>query len=325
MSTILVTEDVTGPRYDALAGHWDLHRDTEAWNCPDRLRVALADAEAVIVRNRTQVNQAFLDAAPRLKVVARAGVGLDNIDLEAADRAGVVVVAPTGANAVSVAEHALTMALALAKRIIPSDNSTKAGTWYRIPTQELGGKSWGLLSAGATARATGRLARALGMTVVAYDPFIDPQHPEIVELGIELAPLEHVLSSSDVLSVHLPHTAATHHLLNADTLALLPHGALVINVGRGEVIDEKALGAALESGRVGGAGLDVRDEEPPIPGTLEVHTNVILTPHVAGITEQAQQRIAEILCQQIDAVLNGQRADYAVGSHLSPVLKVASQ
>ncbi len=323
MSTIVVTEDVTGPRYDELAAHWNLHRDAEAWNCPDRLRVALADAEAVIVRNRTQVNQEFLDAAPRLKVVARAGVGLDNIDLEAADRAGVVVVAPTGANAVSVAEHALTMALALSKRLIPSDNSTRAGCWYRIPTQELGGKTWGLLSAGATARATGRLARALGMTVVAYDPFIDPQHPEIAEFGIELATLEQVLSRSDVLSVHLPHTDATHHLLNADTLGLLPHGALVINVGRGEVIDEAALGDALESGRVGGAGLDVRSEEPPIPGTLEHHTDVIMTPHVAGITAQAQQRIAQILCQQIDSVLNGQRATYAVGSHLSPVLEVS--
>jgi len=323
MSTIVMTEDVTGPAYDELAAHWDLLKDAKAWNSPDRLRAVLADAEAVIVRNRTQVNQEFLDAAPRLKVVARAGVGLDNIDLQAADGAGVVVVAPLGANAVSVAEHALAMALALAKSIIPSDNSTKVGCWYRIPTQELDGKTWGLLSAGATARATGRLAAALGMKVVAYDPFIDPHHPEIAETGIELAPLEQVLSHADVLSVHLPHTNATHHLLNTETLALLPRGALVINVGRGEVIDEAALGEALESGRIGGAGLDVRCEEPPTPGILEHHTNVIMTPHVAGITEQAQQRIAQILCQQIDSVLNGQRATYAVGSHVSPMREVS--
>ncbi len=321
MSTIVVTEDVTGPAYEQLSARWGLDRDPEAWNSPDRMRDLLAEAEAVIVRNRTQVDQSFLEAAPRLKVVARAGVGLDNIDLQATDRAGVVVVAPLGANAASVAEHTLTMALVLSKKLIASDASTKAGCWYRIPTQELGGQTWGLLSAGATARATARLARSLGMRVIAYDPFIDPHHPEIDEIGIELAPLETVLAAANVLSVHLPHNEATHQLLNADTLSLLPHGALVINVGRGEVIDEQALLDALESGRVGGAGLDVRNAEPPITGKLENHPNVIMTPHVAGITVQAQQRIAQILCQQIDSILDGKQATYAVGSLSVPLEK----
>ncbi len=322
MSTVVVTEDVIGPAYDELAVRWDLYRDADSWNSLDHLLALLGNAEAVIVRNRTQVNQEFFDAAPRLKVVARAGVGLDNIDLKAADKAGVVVVAPTGANAVSVAEHALAMALALSKRITLSNDSTKAGSWYRIPTQELSGKTWGLLSAGATARATGRLARALGMHVVAYDPYIDPRHPEIAEFGIELASFEEVLSRSNVLSVHLPHSDATKTLLNADAFALLPRGALVVSVGRGEVIDEAALLDALDSGRIGGAGLDVRSEEPPNPGKLEQHPNVIMTPHVAGITEQAQQRIARIICQQIDSVLSGDRATYAVGSHTLPALEV---
>ncbi len=322
MSTIVVTEDVSGPAYEELAARWSLYQDPEAWNSFDHLFALLENAEAVIVRNRTQVNQQFLDAAPRLKVVARAGVGLDNIDLAAADRAGVVVVAPTGANAVSVAEHALAMALALSKRIILSNDSTKAGGWYRIPTQELSGKTWGLLSAGATARATGRLARALGMDVVSYDPFIDPRHPELAGIGIELVSFEEVLSRSNVLSVHLPHSENTKALLNADTFASLPRGALVLSVGRGEVIDEAALLDSLDSGRVGGAGLDVRIDEPPNHGGLEQHPNVIMTPHVAGITEQAQQRIAKIICQQIDAVLNGDSATYAVGSHIHPALEV---
>jgi len=320
VSTIVVTEDVVGPAYDELAVRWGLYRDADAWNSLDQLLALLGNAEAVIVRNRTQVNQQFLDAAPRLKVVARAGVGLDNIDLKAADRAGVVVVAPTGANAVSVAEHALAMALALSKRITLSNDSTKAGSWYRVPTQELSGKTWGLLSAGATARATGRLARALGMKVVAYDPFIDPSHPEVAEFGIELVSFDEVLSRANVLSVHLPPSDATNNLLNADTFASLPRGALVVSVGRGGVIDEAALLDALDSGRIGGAGLDVRSEEPPNLGRLEQHPNVIMTPHVAGITEQAQQRIAQIICQQIDSVLSGDRATYAVGSHILPAL-----
>ncbi|MGT2460760.1 NAD(P)-dependent oxidoreductase [Sinomonas atrocyanea] len=251
MSTVVVTEDVTGPAYDKLAAARSLRRDADAWSSPERLRELLAHAEAVIVRNRTQVDQAFLEAAPSLKVVARAGVGLDNIDLDAADRAGVVVVAPLGANASSVAEHALSMALALSKSLIPSSTSTKAGGWDRTPTQELKGRTWGLLSAGATARATARLARSLGMDVVAYDPYIGPDHPEVLEIGLELAPLDDVLSRADVLSVHLPHTPATDRLLDAHRLALLPRGALLISVGRGEVVDESALLEALTAGRLG--------------------------------------------------------------------------
>lgn len=314
MSVIVVTEEIDGP-YDELAEKWTLRRDGDAWRSTDRLLALIADADVAIVRNRTQVNQAFFDAAPSLKAVARAGAGLDNIDLDAADRAGVVVIAPIGANAASVGEHALALALALSKRLLPTHAATREGGWDRTPTQELRGLTWGLLSAGATARATARLARAIGMTIVAFDPYVDPDHQEIRELGIELAPFDEVLSRANVLSIHLPYTDSTHHLLNERTLALLPAGALVISVGRGEVIDELALVHALNSGRVGGAGLDVRADEPPVPGELEQHPHVILTPHIAGVTVQAQRRIADVLMEQIGAVLNGQPTSFAVGSH----------
>ncbi|MEC5181719.1 NAD(P)-dependent oxidoreductase [Arthrobacter sp. CG_A4] len=323
MSRIVITEAVTGSAYDELARNWSMIREPEAWSSPYRLQQLLADAEAVIVRNRTQVNEEFLRAAPHLKVVARAGVGLDNIDLAAADRAGIVVIAPLGANALSVAEHTLTLALALSKNLIASSALTRTGCWDRIPTQELGGRTWGLLSAGATARATARLARALGMDVIAYDPFVDPDHPDLATIGIRLAPLEDVLSAANVLSIHLPHTSDTHHLLNAERLAMLPPGALVINVGRGEVIDEAALLEALRTGALGGAGLDVRHEEPPIAGELEKHPNVIVTPHVAGITVQAQARIGQILCGQIETILGGHQATYSVGAHATPLQDVA--
>ena len=323
MSTIVVTEDVTGPAYDDLSARRSLCRDAEAWESPDRWPTLMRDAEALIVRNRTRVDSRLLESAPRLKVIARAGVGLDNIDVGAADDAGVVVVAPLGANAVSVAEHAVTMALALSKGLISADHSTRAGTWARTPTQELCGRRWGLLSAGATARATARLARGLGMTVAAYDPYIDENHPEIVDLGIEMLSLSDVLETSQVLSVHLPNTEATRNLLDAAKLALLPEGAYLINVGRGEVVDEEALADAIESGRLGGAGLDVRQQEPPTLGRLEKLANVIVTPHVAGITSQAQERIARILCEQIDLVLSGSAATSAVGNHTIPKLVAA--
>lgn len=316
-----MTEDVSGAPYDRLATRRSLEQRSSAWNETELWPELLRGAEAVIVRNRTQVGQAFFEAAPDLKVVARAGVGLDNIDLAAADEAGVVVVAPLGANAASVAEHALTLALALAKNLVGSDAETKAGGWNRRPTEELAGKTWGLLSAGATARATARLARAFGMNVVAYDPYVDPSHPELRELGVTLGSLDEVLTAANVLSVHLPHTEATHHLLNAHTLAKLPKGALVISVGRGEVIDEAALFSALESGQIGGAGLDVREQEPPVVSKLETHPNVIVTPHVAGISRQAQLRIGEVLCEQIDLVLDGEQATSAVGALKKPAMQ----
>jgi phosphoglycerate dehydrogenase-like enzyme len=151
--------------------------------------------------------------------------------------------------------------------------------------------------------------------VVAYDPYIDENHAEIAELGIRMGSLEAVLAASDVLSVHLPNTDSTRNLLDADKLAQLPRGAYVINVGRGEVVDEHALADAVETGHIAGAGLDVRHNEPPVRGRLEELPNVILTPHVAGVTVQAQQRIARILCDEIDAVLSGAASTYAVGAH----------
>lgn len=312
MTSIVVTEDVGGV-HTRLIERWACRYEPDAWRSETELRRVLADAEVAVVRNRTRVDRAFFEAAPRLAVVARAGVGLDNIDLDAADRAGVVVLAPLGANAVSVAEHALALALALVKRLLPADASTRAGEWDRTPTSELRGRTWGLLSAGATARETGRLARALGMDVVAFDPYLDPDDPRLLESGVRLAALDEVLRASDVLSIHLPSTETTRHLVDADALARLPAGAFLISVGRGEVLDEEALLAALDSGRLAGAGLDVREEEPPLPGRLERHPKVLLTPHIAGVTTEAQERIGTLLVEQLERLLDGHEAELAVG------------
>lgn len=310
---VAITEDVWGEPFADLARRRSVARRTGAWQDRDELIAVTGRARALVVRNRTVVDEALLARCSRLCIVARAGVGLDNIDVDAADRAGVVVTAPLGANAVSVAEHTLGLALALCRQTITLDASCRAGNWTRIPGRELRGGRWGLLGAGATARACGRLATALGMRVLAYDPYIDPAHPGLAAAGIELAALDEVVASSDVLSCHLPATPQTRHLVDRALLARMPSGALLVSVGRGEVIDEDALADALESGALGGAALDVRAQEPPVLGRLEARGNVIFTPHIAGITTQSQQLIMQTLADDIEAVLSGGRAVSNVG------------
>lgn len=310
---VVVTEDVWGEPFEALATEHAVLRCPDAWRDVSRLRELVAGARALVIRNRTRVDEGLLAAAPRLEVIGRAGVGLDNVDLPAADARGVVVVAPLGANAESVAEHVLALALALARRLTEHDAAVRAGRWERTAGRELAGGTWGLLGAGATGRATARLAAALGMAVLGYDPYLPPAIAR--SAGIELVPLEALLGGADVLSVHLPATAETRHLLDAGALSRLRPGCLLINVGRGEVIDEAALARALRDGRVGGAGLDVRAQEPPAPGPLDDAPHVIATPHVAGITRESQLRITSILAADIAAVLDGREAAHAVGAH----------
>lgn len=304
---VLVTEDVWGDPFIRMAQTRAVRRIDGPPYLED-----LDGVRALVVRNRTRVDRELLEAAPDLQVVARAGVGLDNIDVAAADDLGVVVVGAAGANAVSVAEHSIGLALAVARRTAELDTATRAGGWRRLPGRELAGGVWGMLSAGATARATARLARGLGMTVVAYDPYCDPHDAGLAELGISLLPLDEVFATADVLSIHLPATPETRGMVGERLLGLAKPELIVVNVGRGEVVDEAALTAALADGRIAGAALDVRHDEPPEPGPLEAMPNVVLTPHVAGLTAQSQARIAEILCTGIEAVLAGGAATSAV-------------
>ena len=317
MSTIVVVEDVWGQAIERLARRHRVLRRPEAWAEPSTLGCVLQGAHALVVRNRTQVTRHLLQASSSLEIVARAGAGLDNIDLQAADELGVVVVAAVGANAVSVAEHAVCLALGLSRHLIALDGSTRSGGWDRRTGRELAGGTWGLLGAGSTGRATGRLAGALGMRVLAHDPFLAMDDLALRELEIELVGLDELFTRSDVISCHLPATPATRGLVGQKLLARMGADALFINVGRGEVVDEDALADALEDGQISGAGLDVRATEPPQPGRLEKLPNVILTPHVAGITSDSQARIDTLLADQIERVLGGCQASYAVGRHRS--------
>jgi D-3-phosphoglycerate dehydrogenase / 2-oxoglutarate reductase len=305
---ILISEDVWGTPFQTLEGSFPIVRNDDLWSNPEELKAALKDATALVVRNRTKVTADVIAAAPHLKVIARAGVGLDNIDIKAADAAGVVVVAGLGANAVSVGELTLGLALALLRNVPGHDVATREGGWVRTPGRELSGLTWGLLGCGATGLATAKLLQGFGCPVIGYDPYAKNLS------GVELTTFEDVLKRSDVVSIHMPSTAETNGSINAATLALMKKDAVIVNVGRGEVINEADLMAALKAKTIAGAALDVRAQEPPVKGEMEQIANLILTPHVAGITKESQLRINQILVSNIELLLNSKPATHAVGA-----------
>ena len=305
---ILISEDVWGAPFQKLEGSFPITRNDDLWSNPEELKASLKDVTALVVRNRTKVTAEIIAAAPKLKVIARAGVGLDNIDIKAADAAGVVVVAGLGANAVSVGELTLGLALALLRNVPGHDVATRDGGWVRTPGRELSGLTWGLLGCGATGLATAKLLQGFGCQVVGYDPYAKNLS------GIELTTFEDVLKRSDVVSIHMPSTAETNGSINATSLALMKPDAIIVNVGRGEVINEADLIAALKAKTIAGAALDVRAQEPPSKGEMEAIPNLILTPHVAGITKESQLRINQILTSNIELVLNSKPATHAVGA-----------
>ena len=311
---ILISEDVWGAPFEKLGGSFPILREDDLWKNPEDLKAKIKDATALVVRNRTQVTAEIIAAAPQLKVIARAGVGLDNIDLKAADAAGVVVVAGLGANAVSVGELTLGLALSLLRNIPTHDVATREGKWNRTAGRELSRLTWGLLGCGATGMATARLIQGFNCKVLGYDPFVKADDPRLSPLNMSMRSLEDVLKGADVISIHMPSTPQTNNTINSSTLALMKPSAIIINVGRGEVINEADLITALKAKTISGAALDVRAQEPPVVGELETLANVILAPHVAGITSESQLRINEILTANIEMLLTGKAAINAVGS-----------
>ena len=267
-----------------------------------------------MVRNRTQVTRELIESAPHLKVIARAGVGLDNIDIKAADDHGVVVSAALGINATAVGEETLAMALALSRKLIELDASTRNGEWNRKAGSEISGKTWGLLGFGATARATAELLRGFKVKVLAYDPFAKPTSEYLQSINAKLSTLEEVVTQSDFISVHLPSTPETKNIINSELFATMKKSALIISVGRGEVINEADLEAALKGGVIAGAGLDVRAQEPPQDKRFTDLANVVLAPHIAGITHESQAAINRVLVSEISAALSGGEQKFAVGA-----------
>lgn len=258
----------------------------------------MAGVEALIVRNRTQVTAELLEASPDLKVVGRLGVGLDNIDLKACEARDVEVIPATGANNLSVAEYVITNAFALLRNAYQAKHSMLHGKWPRMACagREIGGKVLGLVGYGAIAQETAKLARVLGMEVWATDPFI-PEDSEIWK-GVERVELDALLRGADVVSLHVPLLDSTRLMINANTLHRMKPGSVLINAARGGVVDEAALVDALKSGKIGGAALDVFENEPLTEDDAQKFRgceNLILTPHIAGVTEESNVRVSTMI------------------------------
>jgi D-3-phosphoglycerate dehydrogenase len=310
MHKVLVTENVVGEEMEALKGAFEVSFDPQLWRSPDKLRAAVANVHAIIVRNQTKVDRELIAAAKRLWVIGRAGVGLDNVDVKAASDAGIVVAFTPEQNAISVAELALGLMLSLARMIAAADASTKAGKWERqaFTGTELFGKTLGLVGLGRIGFLVATRARAFGMKILAHDAFVSPDSVLVAESGATLVSIDELLERSDVVSVHVPRTPQTERFLGAAAFAQMKPSALFINTSRGEVVDEPALITALRQKRIAGAALDVRTAEPPTAGELETMPNVILTPHIAAFTVEGQKRVVTSICRDVTAVLRGEPA-----------------
>ena len=270
---------------------------------PAALRQEVAGYEGLIVRSATKVTREVLQAGKKLKVVGRAGAGVDNIDVKAAAELGILVTNTPGGNSAAVAELTLGLMFALARSIPRADAAMKQGQWLKkeLEGRELGGKTLGLVGIGNVGAIVSRLAGALGMKVVAHDPYVTPDRAR--QLGAELLPLDAVLARSDFVSIHVPKTKETAGMVNAAILQKMKRGVYLVNCARGGIVVEKDLLAALESGQVAGAGLDVYDEEPPKDYGLARHPKVIATPHIGAATEEAQVVVAVMVAEQIGRYL----------------------
>jgi (S)-sulfolactate dehydrogenase len=294
----------------AIAAHLtgrDVLYDPKLVDDAPRLFAALKDARAIVVRNRTQVRGALFDAAPRLAVVGRLGVGLDNIDMEACKGRGIEVFPATGANDIAVAEYVIATALILVRRAYAASAEVASGRWPRnaLIGGEVSGRTLGLVGYGAIARETAARARALGLEIAAYDPYLPADDPHW--RGVRNLPLHLLLAEADILSLHTPLTKETRHMIGAAAIAEMKRSAVLINAARGGVVDEEALAAALREGRLAGAALDVFEEEPLNAASGAKFAglpNVILTPHIAGVTEESNVRVSRVTLEKVAAALD---------------------
>jgi (S)-sulfolactate dehydrogenase len=306
MPKVIISEFMDEAAIAAELAGLDVQYDPGLVDRPGDLAAAVARADALIVRNRTQVRGPLLDAARDLKVVGRLGVGLDNIDVPACRDRGIAVYPATGANDGAVAEYVVATALLLLRGAYGATARVAAGTWPRnaLMGREIAGKRLGLVGFGSIARETARRAAALGMTVAAHDPFVAAGDPawNPATGPVQSQALDALIAQSDVLSLHVPLTDQTRGLIDAAALARMPAGAILINAARGGVVDEAAVAQALRSGHLGGAALDVFDREPLDAAAGAVFAdvpNLILTPHIAGVTQESNVRVSAVTAQAV--------------------------
>jgi (S)-sulfolactate dehydrogenase len=309
MPDIVITEFMDEAAITKGLAGFDVLYDPKLVDKPDALPPLLADCRALIVRNRTQVRGALLEAAPKLVAVGRLGVGLDNIDVLACAARSIKVLPATGANNAAVAEYVITAALVLLRRAWFATDKVAAGAWPRndLIGREIGAKTLGLVGFGGIAQAVTTRAQGLEIgRIVAYDPFIQPDNKVWDEFGVEPVSLAEVLAQSDIVSLHVPLTERTRNLIDAAALASMKTDAILINAARGGVVDEAALAAALRAGGIGGAALDVFDIEPLKGEQAAVFAgcpNLILTPHIAGVTEESNVAVSWVTVENVKRAL----------------------
>jgi D-3-phosphoglycerate dehydrogenase len=303
MFKILVTDGLDASAFEIMRPH--AQADDNNGISADELLNVIGEYDALIVRGRTKVTTTVFDTAKKLKVVGRAGVGVDNIDLPAAKAHGVTVVNAPIATTVAVAELAFSLLLAICREIPRADATMKAGQWIKKELEgvELFGKTLGVIGFGRIGAETGKRAAAFGMTVLGYDPLIPAD--EIVKRGGAPVSLDELLAKSDFITMHTPLTADTKGMLNADAIAKMKDGVRIICAARGGVVDEAALLDGLNSGKVAAAGLDVFTTEPPGLTGLVAHPRVVCTPHIGAQTVEAQIRAAEDIASEVLAALRG--------------------
>jgi len=303
---VLIADHVSPACIETLQRSGGLQVEVASGESPDRIRQRLPGVEALIVRSALRVDAALLDAGSDLRVVGRAGEGVDNIDLEAATRKGIVVMNTPGGNTISAAEHTLSLLLALARKIPQASASLKGGAWDRksFVGVQLYEKVLGVIGMGKVGREVAQRARAFGMEILAHDPFLSEDMAQ--KLKVTFVPFRDLLTRSDFITVHLPLTDQTRHLLGGPELVLCKPGVRIINCARGGIVDEAALVGALRDGRVAGAALDVFENEPPAGNPLLALDSVIATPHLGASTVEAQETVAVWIAEQVaDFLLRG--------------------
>ena len=311
MARILVTEEIAEGGLEELraAGH-DV--DLQLGLTPEGLIDAIRHVHALIIRSATQVTAEVLEAAEDLLVVGRAGIGLDNVDLDTATRRGVMVVNAPQSNIVSAAEHTMALLLAQARNIPQAHGALRAGRWERSQWEgvELDGKTLGVVGLGRIGKLVAQRAQAFGMRVMAYDPFVSDERAR--QMGVELASLERVVGEADFLSIHLPRTKETVGLVGKELLAQAKPTLRVINVARGGIVDEDALAWAIREGVIAGAALDVFEHEPTTESPLFELDSVIVTPHLGASTREAQDKAGETIAEMVELALEGEFVPFAV-------------
>ena len=309
MFRVLISDPISDQGISLLAEAPDIEIDKKTGLSEDELAAIIGDYDALLVRSQTRVTARILEAASRLKVIGRAGVGVDNIDLEAATRRGVIVINAPDGNTITTCEHAFAMMMALARHIPQAYAKTISGVWDR--KSFVGVELLGIIGMGRIGSEVAIRAKAFGMKVLGYDPFLTEERAE--KLGVRPATLEEIFRTADFITVHTPLTPETRHMIGKEQFAMMKKGVRIINCARGGIIDEKAVVEAIDAGIVAGAAFDVFEEEPPSPDHPFLnHPKIIVTPHLGASTVEAQENVAVDVSEQILHILRGEPFKNAV-------------